>query len=176
MNFTRTLFPLSMLLLSGCVVGPDYQKPDAALPVKFSESRAASAENVTLNPWWESFRDRRLNDLVHQGMAENLTVRQALERIEAAEANVIVAGSGSLPSIGLTADATASGQDGSYLRRSPGSGGDHSESKSMTAVPRKRRTPRSTPPMTTSTSRASPISPISCRAMSTRATIRKRWR
>ncbi|WP_234186525.1 efflux transporter outer membrane subunit [Shinella sp. NM-101] len=133
MNFTRTLFPLSMLLLSGCVVGPDYQKPDAALPAKFSESRAASAENVTLNPWWESFRDRRLNDLVHQGMAENLTVRQALERIEAAEANVIVAGSGSLPSIGLTADATASGQDGSYLRRSPGSGGDHSESKSMSA-------------------------------------------
>lgn len=133
MNFTRTLFPLSMLLLSGCVVGPDYQKPDAALPVKFSESKAASAENVTLNPWWESFRDRRLNDLVHQGMAENLTVRQAMERIEAAEANVIVAGSGSLPSIGLTADATTSGQDGSYLRRSPGSGGDHSESKSMSA-------------------------------------------
>lgn len=68
MNFTRTLFPLSMLLLSGCVVGPDYQKPDTALPAKFSESKAASAENVTLNPWWESFRDKRLNSLVHEGM------------------------------------------------------------------------------------------------------------
>jgi multidrug efflux system outer membrane protein len=129
MNFTRTLFPLSMLLLSGCVVGPDYQKPDAVLPAKFSESKATSGENVALNPWWEAFRDKRLNGLVHQGMAENLSVRQALERIEAAEANVVVAGAGGLPSIGASADASASGQDGSYLRRTTGK--DHSESKSI---------------------------------------------
>ena len=116
MNFTRTLFPLSMLLLSGCVVGPDYQKPETALPAKFSESKSASADNVTLNPWWESFRDKRLNDLVHQGMAENLSVLQALERITAAEANVVVAGAGALPSIGASAEASASGQDGDYLR------------------------------------------------------------
>jgi len=109
MNFTRTLFPLSMLLLSGCVVGPDYQKPDAALPAKFTESKAASAENVTLNPWWESFRDKRLNSLVHQGISENLTVQTALERITAAEQGVIVAGAGSLPSLGASAGATARG-------------------------------------------------------------------
>ena len=131
MNFTRTLFPLSMLLLSGCVVGPDYQKPDTALPAKFSESKATSGEAVTLNPWWEAFRDRRLNDLVYQGMAENLSVLEALERIEAAEANVVVAGAGALPSIGASADATASGQDGDYLRRT--SGGQSSSSKSMSA-------------------------------------------
>ncbi|WP_245337411.1 efflux transporter outer membrane subunit [Shinella sp. HZN7] len=120
-----------MLLLSGCVVGPDYQKPETALPAKFSESKATSGENVTLNPWWESFRDKRLNDLVHQGMAENLTVLQALERITAAEANVIVAGAGALPSIGASAEASASGQDGDYLRRT--SGRDSSSSKSLTA-------------------------------------------
>src|SRR5690606_2594718 len=131
MNFTRTLFPLSMLLLSGCVVGPDYQKPETALPAKFSESKASSAGDVALNPWWESFRDKRLNSLVHQGLAENLTVQQALERITAAEANVIVAGAGGLPSIGASADGNVGGQDGSYLRRTTGN--DHSESKSMTA-------------------------------------------
>ena len=132
MNFTRTLFPLSMLLLSGCVVGPDYQKPETALPAKFSESKATSGESVTLNPWWESFRDKRLNDLVHQGMAENLSVLQALERITAAEANVVVAGAGALPSIGASAEASASGQDGDYLRRTSG-GGYSSSSKSLTA-------------------------------------------
>ncbi|RFZ84049.1 efflux transporter outer membrane subunit [Shinella sp. WSJ-2] len=131
MNFTRTLFPLSMLLLSGCVVGPDYQKPETALPAKFSESKSASADNVTLNPWWESFRDKRLNDLVHQGMNENLTVLQALERIDAAEANVIVAGAGALPSLGASAEGNVSGRDGSYLRRTTTS--DHSESKSISA-------------------------------------------
>lgn len=129
MNFTRAFFPLSMILLSGCVVGPDYQKPDAVLPAKFSESKAASAENVTLNPWWESFRDRRLNDLVHQGLAENLSVRQALERITAAEANVVIAGAGALPSLGASAEGNVGGQDGSYLRRTTGN--DHSETKSI---------------------------------------------
>ena len=128
MNFTRTLFPLSMLLLSGCVVGPDYQKPDTALPAKFSESKATSGENVALNPWWESFRDRRLNDLVHQGLGENLTVLQALERITSAEADVIVAGAGGLPSLGASADATANGQDGGYLSRTTGRGDSSSQS------------------------------------------------
>jgi len=131
MNFTRAFFPLSMILLSGCVVGPDYQKPDAVLPAKFSESKAASAENVTLTPWWESFRDRRLNDLVHQGLAENLSVRQALERITAAEANVVIAGAGALPSLGAAAEGNVAGQDGSYLRRTTTR--DHSETKSISA-------------------------------------------
>jgi multidrug efflux system outer membrane protein len=117
MNFTRTLLPLSLLLLSGCVVGPDYKAPETALPAKFSESRAQQAENITLNPWWESFRDRRLNDLVHEGMGENLSVLQALERITAARENVTIAGAGGLPSLVGTGGATASGQDGSYLRR-----------------------------------------------------------
>ncbi len=109
MNFTRTLFPLSMLLLSGCVVGPDYQKPETVLPAKFTESRATSAENVSLNPWWESFRDKRLNALVHEGLGENLSVQQALERITEAEQGVVVAGAGALPSLGTSAGATASG-------------------------------------------------------------------
>ena len=133
MNFTRTLFPLSMLLLSGCVVGPDYQKPETALPAKFSESKSASADNVTLNPWWESFRDKRLNDLVHQGMSENLTVLQALERIDAAEATVVIANAGALPSLGLGAEANASGQDGSYLRRVSNGASDHSKSRFINA-------------------------------------------
>lgn len=131
MKTTRTLLPLSLLLLSGCVVGPDYQSPQTALPAKFSESKATSGESVTLNPWWESFRDRRLNDLVHQGMGENLTVQQALERINAAEANVVLAGAGGLPSLTGTGSARAGGQDGSYLQRTTGR--DSTSTKSLNA-------------------------------------------
>ena len=115
MNFTRTLRPLSMLLLSGCVVGPDYQKPETALPAKFTESKATSADNVALNPWWEAFRDKRLNALVHEGLGENLSVMTALERIEAAEASVTIAGAGSLPSLGVGANATAQGGHNAQL-------------------------------------------------------------
>ena len=126
MNFTRTLLPLSMLLLSGCVVGPDYQKPETALPAKFTESKATSADNVALNPWWEAFRDKRLNALVHEGLGENLSVTTALERIEAAEANVTIAGAGSLPSLGVGANATAQGGHNAQDRRTITGGADAS--------------------------------------------------
>ncbi len=131
MKTLKVLLPLSLLLLSGCVVGPDYQKPDAALPGKFSQGNQASSD-VTLSPWWESFRDAKLNSLVDQGMNENLNVQQALERIIEARANVIVAASGGLPQINAGGAATAQGSDGSYLRDSA-SGGDHSQTKTLNA-------------------------------------------
>lgn len=126
MKTLKVLVPLSLLLLSGCMVGPDYQKPDAALPGKFSRGNQASAD-VTLNPWWEAFRDNRLNSLVTQGMNENLDVQQSLERIVEARANVIVAASGGLPQINAGGAATAQGRDGSAVA------GGHSETKTLNA-------------------------------------------
>jgi multidrug efflux system outer membrane protein len=116
MKTAKVLLPLSLLLLSGCVVGPDYQAPNAELPGKYSQSAKSAGDSVTLNPWWEAFRDKKLNSLVAQGMNENLTVQQSLERVVAARANVIVAGAGGLPEVNVGASATASGTDGSFIR------------------------------------------------------------
>lgn len=129
MKIIKVLLPLSLLLLSGCVVGPDYQAPNAALPGKFSEGGHAENANVELNPWWEAFRDKKLNSLVGQGMGENLDVQQAIERIMEARANVIVAASGGLPQINASGSASAEGSDGSYLRNTTGN--DHSETKTI---------------------------------------------
>lgn len=126
MKTVKVLFPLSLLLLSGCVVGPDYQAPNAALPAKFSQGGSAEDANVTLNPWWEAFRDKKLNSLIAQGMGENLDVQQSLERIVEARANVVVAASGGLPQINAGGSATAEGQDGSFI------GGGHTETKTLT--------------------------------------------
>ncbi|MCF3638353.1 efflux transporter outer membrane subunit [Rhizobium sp. TRM95111] len=130
MKIAKSLLPLTLLLLSGCVSGPDYKSPDAVLPAKFSESSGKSApDNVTLTPWWESFRDKRLNALIADGMNENLDVLQALERITEAQANVIVAGAGALPNVNGNGSATAEGQDGTYLKRTSGS--EHAETKTL---------------------------------------------
>ena len=83
----RAAAPLAMLLLSGCVVGPNHEAPQTALPVKFSEGSARASADVTLAPWWTAFNDRRLNGLVETGLAQNLDVLQAIERITSAEAN-----------------------------------------------------------------------------------------
>lgn len=108
----RSATPLILLLLSGCVVGPDHEAPTMDLPQKFSEGGAASNGDVSATPWWPAFNDKRLNTYVDKGLAQNLSVLQAIERINAAEAAVMSAGAGSLPSLTGSASERLSGQMG----------------------------------------------------------------
>lgn len=108
----RAAAPLAMLLLSGCVVGPDHEAPQTALPVKFSEGSTRAAADVTLAPWWTAFNDRRLNGLVETGLSQNLDVLQAIERITSAEANFEAADSGAFPQLNVSADHQVSRTNG----------------------------------------------------------------
>lgn len=109
MTSIRVAAPLILLLLSGCVVGPDHTPPQMALPAKFAEGSKTSNGDIATNAWWTAFSDRQLNGYVDQGLAQNLDILQALERINQAQAAVVSAGAGSLPSLDLAADATRSG-------------------------------------------------------------------
>ncbi len=101
--------PLALLLLSGCVVGPEHTAPEINLPSKFAEGSAKSNGDVSTAAWWTAFKDSRLNSYVEQGLSQNLSVLQALERINQAEASVVQAGAGSLPSLDLSTSASRSG-------------------------------------------------------------------
>ncbi len=106
----RVIAPLTMLLLSGCVVGPNHAAPEIALPGKFAEARAASNGDVSQVAWWTAFNDSRLNGYMQQGLRQNLDVLQALERINQAEAAVISASAGGLPSLDLGTSAGRNGE------------------------------------------------------------------
>lgn len=108
----RVAAPLALLLLSSCVTGPDHTPPQTPLPEKFAEGGKKSNGEVAMAAWWTAFNDKRLNGLVEQGLDQNLDVLQALERISAAEASVIVAGAGGLPSLGLSGDESLSKSKG----------------------------------------------------------------
>jgi multidrug efflux system outer membrane protein len=99
------------------------------LPAKFGEGNTKSAGDVATMTWWTAYNDSRLNRLVATGLDQNLTIQQALERINSAASNVTVAGAGSLPSLVVGASQTVSGQAGN-LRTEVGatntSGGDAS--------------------------------------------------
>lgn len=110
----RATIPLTMLLLSGCVVGPDHKTPEIQLPGKFAEAGKTSNGNISTVAWWNAFNDSRLNGYVSTGLAQNLTVMQAIERINQAEAQVISAGAGSLPSLTAQGQHTTSQTKGSY--------------------------------------------------------------
>jgi multidrug efflux system outer membrane protein len=103
-----------MLLLSGCVVGPDHKTPEIQLPGKFAEAGKTSNGDISTVAWWNAFNDSRLNGYVSTGLAQNLTVMQAIERINQAEAQVISAGAGSLPSLTAQGQHTTSQTKGSY--------------------------------------------------------------
>lgn len=108
----RVAAPLALLLLSSCVTGPDHTAPQTPLPEKFAEGASKSNGEVAMAAWWTAFNDRRLNSLVEQGINQNLDVLQALERITAAEAGVVVAGAGGLPSLGVSAEESVSKSKG----------------------------------------------------------------
>lgn len=110
----RTTIPLAMLLLSGCVVGPDHSAPVAQLPEKFTEGGKTTNGNIASVAWWTAFNDSRLNSYVATGLAQNLDILKALENIAQADAAVTVETAGALPSLSGTASHRTSGSNGSF--------------------------------------------------------------
>lgn len=95
------------LCLAGCSVGPDYRKPDAALPQNWQSSKAATVadENAIEQNWWKNFHDPILDQLVATASAGNFDLKIAEARIAGARATRAVAASTLLPQ----GDATVSG-------------------------------------------------------------------
>ncbi|HUQ28880.1 MAG TPA: efflux transporter outer membrane subunit [Usitatibacter sp.] len=76
---------VTSLLLVGCMVGPDYRRPEQALPAAFVEP--ASSATPAIDPrWWSLYRDPVLDDLVRTGLERNADIRLAVARVEEAEA------------------------------------------------------------------------------------------
>lgn len=114
----RTAAPALLLILAGCVSGPDHKPPEMPLPAKFSEGGTKINGDVAGSQWWTAFGDSRLNAFAAQGLAQNLNIQQSLERINQAEAAVVTAGAGGLPSLIVSGDSTTSGQKGSQRSQS----------------------------------------------------------
>jgi len=84
------------LMLAACTVGPDYVKPDTAVPDRFAraEATADAAQEETATPapaddaFWARFGDPRLAALVEQALAANNDLKVALAHYERANAEL----------------------------------------------------------------------------------------
>lgn len=76
------------LLIGGCSVGPDYQKPEMKLPGRFSTTQ--SAEPAIR--WWTTFNDPMLNALIEQSLEANLDLHIAESRVREAQARAALSG------------------------------------------------------------------------------------
>lgn len=112
-NATSTALILTLLITGCAAVGPNYQTPVIDTPLRFVDGDANSSGQVAADQWWLSFGDDQLNKLVARGMAQNLDVRTANERIKQAAAALRATGRASQITGDGSLSSTASGSKGS---------------------------------------------------------------
>jgi outer membrane protein, multidrug efflux system len=106
----KKLAPLKFVLLfsftlSGCAVGPNYNRPVVQTPAVYrdvSESPQAQAQAASFAdlPWWQIFQDAQLQELIRTALKQNYDMQLATERINEARAQVAVTRSNLFPQIG----------------------------------------------------------------------------
>jgi multidrug efflux system outer membrane protein len=89
------------VLIFGCTVGPNYQKPEPVVPPNWGETERLG---ITTNPleavrWWSLFGDEELNTLIDRAVLSNKDLKLAAARIREARAQLKIAGSQAFPTI-----------------------------------------------------------------------------
>jgi len=94
-----------VVLFSGCMVGPKYQKPVTESPeaYRMGEPNPDSTYNLR---WWELFADPVLDTLIVTALDNNKDIRIAVARIEQARANLGFTKADQFPRIGYEGGAS----------------------------------------------------------------------
>lgn len=99
----------SSLLMSACAVGPDYHRPELAVPAAFIGQQAVEArspaQTADIVQWWQGFNDPVLTQLETLALAQNLDLEQAVARVSQSRASLRNATAALLPSAGVSAQA-----------------------------------------------------------------------
>lgn len=108
MKFIR-LLP-TLMMLGGCMVGPDYQRPAMILPEQFPEQAGMKQQPAPSiqHDWWTLFNDPELNPLVETALSRSADIRLAVARLEEAEAALRETGAALLPELDLVENSTRS--------------------------------------------------------------------
>ena len=92
--------------IAGCMVGPDYRRPDVTPPKEFrSQVAPAEAGSLADLPWWQVFNDKALQGLITQALAGNYDLKVTVARIQQARAQVDVVRADLWPQVGYQASA-----------------------------------------------------------------------
>ncbi|WP_206999877.1 efflux transporter outer membrane subunit [Trinickia mobilis] len=103
------------IAFAGCAVGPNYQRPAAAVPAAYKETPegwkvAQPSDQTDRGNWWTIYNDAQLNALIDKLNTANQTVAQFAAAYRQARALVSEARAAYFPTVGLSAGGTRSGQ------------------------------------------------------------------
>jgi multidrug efflux system outer membrane protein len=92
------------VVVSGCMVGPNYHKPSAPVPPAFTEPPPSTPapidpKAISYQDWWKVFHDTRLDDLETQANAANQDIKIAIAHVDEASAATSIAHSYLLPTV-----------------------------------------------------------------------------
>ncbi len=103
---------IATLLLAGCTLGPNYVKPEMAIPLTFKEGapwkKAMPRDQVPRGKWWEIYGDPVLNNLEEQATAANQDLAAAFARVTQARAIARIDEADRVPRADLNATAQRS--------------------------------------------------------------------
>jgi NodT family efflux transporter outer membrane factor (OMF) lipoprotein len=104
----------ALTLISGCTVGPDFQKPKADAPTDWTTWRSGDAALHTLpggnavsdNQWWKRYNDPVLDALVTKALSASPDIRTATLRFASARAQQQITASQQTPTVNATGSVT----------------------------------------------------------------------
>jgi NodT family efflux transporter outer membrane factor (OMF) lipoprotein len=103
---SQSLFVILLLVLTGCDIGRDYQRPTLDLPDAYRATPATAATAWPSPDWWLGFQSPELNTLIEQARSRNFDIAAAIARVRQADAQVRIAGAPLLPDISGNAGAS----------------------------------------------------------------------
>jgi outer membrane protein, multidrug efflux system len=117
---------MTILLLGGCAVGPDYRQPEISAPPAWQVDMQ-TAKDTANTAWWEQFGDPALNDLIATALKQNYDLRIATARVEEYYGRYGATRADLFPQVGYGASAGRTQvSEKSVLAGTPGAGTPHS--------------------------------------------------
>jgi len=100
-NFRVAAVLLPACLLAACAAGPDYKRPDLALPESWPVKQDNTAKPVSgaSEQWWHLYADAFLDQLEAEALAHNADIQVAAARVLEARAQLGITGADQYPSV-----------------------------------------------------------------------------
>jgi multidrug efflux system outer membrane protein len=104
---------LLCVLLSGCSLWTNYEKPETPTPESWQGDAAKAAPAKWPDAdWWKQFNSAALTQQIEAANIENLDIKAAVARVQQADAQAKIAGAALLPSVDATAGASHNRSNG----------------------------------------------------------------
>ena len=108
---------ITLLLVTGCAVGPDYSRPDLQMPTGFrmAVSDPGSPQSIANLPGGICCGTKELRRLIRVALAENKDLQRAVASVEEFQPRLLISKMDFAPKADVTANAPSFGRKANFL-------------------------------------------------------------